>query len=535
MLMPIVTIRNAIGPGDDAAQSVRRALQHPGQRAETIQKILDALGRHLSGEAVLSRDALVRLIEDLSQLLRSSALPQENGRAVARRLVEMLESLPAPERLAIEKELGGRSPAQRIAVAARSVGSTAATPMAASPLPADRTAIRNLPLQTSVPAQTFAAQAPAASDLTLLQAILRKTFGVDEESAQAEQTIEDEPETEPGAKTSADASKASNAGEGRSRSPADTRSPATVAPALSEDGAAEADAAQRILPETPENTPRAAGEKAGASLLAAAGGETSGSKASTEAAPKKADRASGETEAAAENSADAAADGLDSDGTYGPSRAKGENDRQQARPAATRGEAAAAPSRSLADAIKVLASDGLTAREKAAGSVRPEAPEPVENAQQPTPSELTSPEHGRDAGLRPRNATAGAQPSAGPAAAETPDAPTPSSPAMQQRPRQAGEDPAMQQAIAFLVESGLPKEIIPFALVPYPPSEAEAEGGSDNAEQHSQEDSEDEAGEGPDDGEGEGEKEHAGGEGDAAEDPDAADAYDLYRKLGGLG
>ncbi|MEY9561533.1 hypothetical protein [Sinorhizobium fredii] len=68
MPIPIGTIRNASTPGDDIVQAVRRVLPPAGQRAEAIQKLLDMLGRHLSGKEVLPRDALVRLIEDLALL-----------------------------------------------------------------------------------------------------------------------------------------------------------------------------------------------------------------------------------------------------------------------------------------------------------------------------------------------------------------------------------------------------------------------------------------------------------------------------------
>ncbi|WP_370073513.1 hypothetical protein [Sinorhizobium fredii] len=110
MPIPIGTIRNASTPGDDIVQAVRRVLPPAGQRAEAIQKLLDMLGRHLSGKEVLPRDALVRLIEDLARVLKFPPLPQETGRAFVRRLVEVVEALPLPERLAIERQLGGGRP-----------------------------------------------------------------------------------------------------------------------------------------------------------------------------------------------------------------------------------------------------------------------------------------------------------------------------------------------------------------------------------------------------------------------------------------
>lgn len=499
--MPLVTIRNATGPSEDAASGIRRPLLPAGQRAEAIQKILDALGRHLSGEAVLSRDALVELIEDFSRLLKSSALPQENGRAVARRLIAFIESLPVPERLAIERELGGRGPAPR-------------------------TAIRNLPLQMPVSAQIFSAQAAPSADVALLQATLRKTFGAEEAATQVDQTIKDGPESEPATKTRTDASRTSDAGDGRPRAPAGARDPATpeIAPNPAEGGTAEAEAAQQTLPKAHESAPRAEAAKAGPSP-AAPGGETFRAVATTEATSKKADRTSGEI------GTEEGADGWDSDGTYGLPRAKAASDRQQARPAAARREAASLPARALADIVKSLASDGLTPPERAAESGRPTVPK---EASLPTPPDPASPDQARNAALRARDAASGAHPSTDPAAAEPVDSPAPgSTPVIQQRTRQAGEDPAIQQAIALLVESGLPKEVIPFALVPYPAQE-DMENDSDDKERQPREDGEDGAEAGLENGEGKKEQ-HSQSDGDAPAEPEAADAYDLYRKLGDLG
>lgn len=496
--MPIVTIRNATGPGD-AAQSLRQALTPAGQRAETIQKIVDALGRHLSGQEALSRDALVRLIDDLSKLLKSSALPPENGRALARRLMEVFDSLPAPERLAIERELAGRSPAQRIAATDRPSTATAAPA-------AERTTVRSLPLPAPLP-QYPVARVPASGDMALLQATLRKTFGGDDEAGQIGQAPGDEPAPEAGIRP--DAARAESAADRSTRPPTDggKRAPSETLPGTAGDGAAEAEAAQRPLPQ--------ASRAAAPSPPAAAGSDARGASLAEAAAAKPA-----ETEAAMEDGVDAAADEPDADGTYRPARAKGENGRQQARPAALLRA-------SLADAMTVLASDRSGVAEKAAATGRPAAPERADNAPQPTPEHALA-DRPRDTALRPRNAMAGAQPLADPPATETPDAPAPSGASLQQQSRPAGDEPPLQQAIALLTESGLLKELVPFALVPYPPAEAEAEGGH---EEEPPQDSRDEDEAGADDGD----DEHAGRDDDTPEEPEAADAYDLYRKLSGLG
>ncbi|ASY65007.1 hypothetical protein SJ05684_c35930 [Sinorhizobium sojae CCBAU 05684] len=523
--MPIVTIRNATGPGDDAAQGVRRSLPAVGQRTETVQKIVDALARHLSGEQVLSRDAVARLIDDLSRLLKSTLLPQDKGRAVARHLMAFIESLPAPERLSVEKELS-RNPIQRLAAAAREAGTVPpAKPGAAPPLPAERPVFRNLPLSASAPLQNPAALAPTSADAAMLQAMLKRAFDADGEAAAIEPAIDDRPEARPDA-ARADTRKAENVGESR-QAPTETRNPAAAeaAPTPFEDGTIET--AHRTLPgEAEAGAPRASAQKSEQAAVPAAG-DTSGSDPPAEGEANSDQVRRGGAERAPEEGPD----GLDSDGTYGPPRAKGEGDRQQARQAATRNETAAA-SRTLGDAIKALAADGPGDLHKPTMGVRSEPPEALGDVRLSS-RDLSAPVQPRDAAFRPRSTMTGAEPSADPAAADPPDAPEPGSVSNTQRPRQAAEDPSMQQAIALLVDSGLPKEIIPFALVPYPPAQPEAE--SDDREQEPQDENNEDAEAGAEDG-GEGEEARQRGEDDPLEEElDAADPYDLYRKLGGLG
>ena len=106
------------------------------------------------------------------------------------------------------------------------------------------------------------------------------------------------------------------------------------------------------------------------------------------------------------------------------------------------------------------------------------------------------------------------------------------------RPQRAMDEQTVQQMIARLVENGLPREAIPFAMIPYPVAAGEVEGedhsrgmpGGSGEDAAGEEETAQEGGDGnPEDGEPTGE---AMQEGEAQETPDA---YDLYRRLGGLG
>lgn len=522
--MPIVAIRNAASTGEDAAQNIRRSPVPVSQRAEAIQKILDVLGRHLSGREILSSDALVRLIGDLSRLLRSPVLTQQAERDVARHLLKVLELLPAPARQMLARELDGHRPAQRIEPPIRASQQTVG---AASSQPAGHSVIRSLPLQAPMAPQSSAAQTSPSSDVALLQAMLKTTFGAGGEAPQTfDETAQAEPQAEPDAMPPGDAAKALNPAEGRIR-PGDARNQAPTGfpfgPALQ--GAAESEAVNRILPKaddashSPEQTvPRTP-----------AGGDAFTSRVPIEAEAPKTDQILDEAETPSQGDA-GSGDELDADGTYGPPRAREGSTRQPARPGVMRGETVS-PARAIVDAVKLLADTGLIAPAKAGG--RPEATEHVENAVPVTSSELPRPEHAQDVAMRQRNISAGHEASSDLAAAEPPEVPTPGGASSQARTRHAGEDPAMQQALAPLVEIALPRGIIPLALLPYPPAETEAEDDGDGhgkSDGQPQDDGDEEAEAGPEDDEEEQEpRSEADGE------PDPFDAYALYRKLGDLG
>ena len=64
-LPAFIAIRTAVGTAEETTQGLRRPLPAT-ERSEAIRKIVDALTRHLSGREVLSKDALVKLVEDLA-------------------------------------------------------------------------------------------------------------------------------------------------------------------------------------------------------------------------------------------------------------------------------------------------------------------------------------------------------------------------------------------------------------------------------------------------------------------------------------
>ncbi|MGH6807867.1 MAG: hypothetical protein ACREEJ_13665, partial [Ensifer adhaerens] len=165
MLTPILTVRTATGPAEEANARPQPAAAPftAAQRGEAIQKILDALTRHLAGREILSKDALVRLMEDLARILKFPPLPQEGGRDFVRRLVTFLEAMPMPERLALERQLGGRSLALRVGLLADlpAIRNGAAPVSMGAALPN----LSNPPLQPAIPLHLASARAPAAGEV----------------------------------------------------------------------------------------------------------------------------------------------------------------------------------------------------------------------------------------------------------------------------------------------------------------------------------------------------------------------------------
>ncbi|WOS62996.1 hypothetical protein [Sinorhizobium fredii] len=526
MPIPIGTIRNASTPGDDIVQAVRRVLPPVGQRAEAIQKLLDMLGRHLAGKEVLPREALVRLIEDLARVLKFPPLPQETGRAFVRRLVEVVEALPLPERLAIERQLGGGGLARRLAALTQSEP-WAGFGNPTTPLPTG--GIRNLPLQLPMPHQAAAAQTPPSSDPALLQAMLKKTYGADDGGADDGGVPAERPEealqAEPGEPTWAPPGRGSSptARHGQLLVGNGVLAASNASAGVAEEGVEAAAATQPALAENSESvTATAAGDEVLPALVE--GDEAAASRPSAEAPPEKPDQTSGGAEAdTGQGDPGTDVDGFEADGTYGPSRPKGTDARQPAQASAPR---AALPASALANAVEALLQGSLDLPGPMTEAGPALAMKEAEREPVPARSMPAEPERLAE---RPRLAE-DIQPIAEPTGAEKTETASRGSPAVQ-RQGSAGEDVTMQQAIALLVESGLP-EIIPFAMVPYPPAQEDADDGDGRTDRYPGDD-----GEGAEEEDREDEKKGRDAEnnGDDAADPEASDAYDLYRKLGDLG
>ncbi|ACP27310.1 hypothetical protein NGR_c35880 [Sinorhizobium fredii NGR234] len=519
MPIPIGTIRNATTPGDDIVQAIRRVPPPTGQRAEAIQKLLDMLGRHLSGKEVLPRDALVRIIEDLARILKFPPLPQEGGRAFVRRLVEVVEALPLPERLVIERQLGGGGLARRLAALTQS-GPSAGFGNPTTPLLA--AGIRNLPLQLPTPQQAAAPQALPSRDPALLQAMLKKTYGADDDGTAAELAPEETQQAaESGQPTQAAPERGQPPTARYGQSPAGNSDLAAVSDRLAEEGVQTAEATQSALAENSESAiATAAGDEALPALAEADEAEVP--RPLAEAPHEKPDQTSGAAEATGQGDID----GFEADGTYGPSRPKGSDARQ---PAQASAPAKTLPEYPLADAVEALLQASLDLPEIAADNRRPSVPGGGERGPAPTRSAPERLDRLPD-GSAPDNAEASADPIAGPTVAEETETASGGSPAAQ-RQAPAGEDVTIKQAIALLVESGLP-EIIPFAMVPYPPAQEDADDGDGRTDRYPGDDGEGAEGE---DREDEKKEQDPENDGDDAADPEASEAHDLYTKLGDLG
>ena len=531
MLIPIQTARAAAATAEDTNTKAQQpaALLPAGQRGEAIQKILDALTRHLSGREILSKDALVRLMEDLARILKFPPLPQEGGRDFVRRLVAFLETMPASDRLLLERQLGGRSLAVRVGLLAElpairngtSAPSSTVTPM---PTQARDVILRNPSLQPAMPFNPVAARTPVAGEVALLQAVLRKTFGVGNDTDALEPRGDDLDQ----AGTTEAPSKARNAAPERSETRASTGKPTpqesrpveTAAALLAGEGEVE-EAPQTALGPEPEET----------------GPPTDGGHVETEVPASESTAAPAEADATAETAEDA-----DPDGTYGPMPDAEEKDAKTAT-ATGRGNPEARPVRVLFEAIKTLIRDSVTLPGSAAGAETKPAAEHANGTDAPAPvpsKETVTLVRANDAAARQREAPDGgnALPSLLDDQAE--DTKAAQRLPVDMRPQRATDEQTMQQVIARLVENGLPREAIPFAMIPYPPAAndtAETEnlshempGGSED--EASDEEQGAEEGDGHDQGDGAEPTDEAMLEG---ETPEAPDAYDLYRRLGGLG
>ncbi len=518
MLPAIVAIRTAVA----TAEETTRVPRHPlpaAERSEAIQKILDALTRHLSGKEVLSKDALVKLVEDLALILKFPPLPRETGRAFIRRLTGFIEALPMPERLLLERQLSTRSLARRVAVAATMPADRRGA------IPPDRTPLRSLPLPARVPplAPHPGAKASLPGELALLQTMFKKVYGGDMDGVHIETTQtgaarEEAVPAEPGRspRTPANAPQAPRNAEVATRSTAtgalEGKTPETLSATV--EGSDE---------KLPENEAGSGGPPA------ARGTQAAGLNRSVRAVLEDARAATGEGKAAgAKPGAESPPGNRGFEGADGAPHSTGEDDMPRVRV-----QSAGRAPQTAAETVKAIIRDSLPLpgtskgwQAAGAGGTGTAVLPPPESKAAAPPLETTG---------AMRSAVAGGEPPVDVAPDAEPGATLPDMPPPHPG-RKAGEDVVMPQGFARLPESGLPREMVPFALVPYPPAEEsdadEVDRRERESESEAERDSRDDEGERKDD---DRQQENAaGGERAQAEEQPVADAFDLYRKLGGL-
>lgn len=244
MLMPILTVKAAAAPTAHAAAVVETVtpkdrmpilppIRISGRQSEAMLKILETLNRHLVGSEPLPREALVRLLDTLAKVLKFPPLPQESLRDFSKRLAIFLETLPPAMRQALEKQLGQRNLAVSIRILTEALKLpslldaprperaftllTLGRPLLAQPeiRPATISSIqqqqtqqqsvqqqpgqgRPAGLQQGLPAsQVFPhlASATFVPDSGILQAVLKKAFGDDDEPVTVSMIAAEEYET----------------------------------------------------------------------------------------------------------------------------------------------------------------------------------------------------------------------------------------------------------------------------------------------------------------------------------------------------
>lgn len=539
MLTPILTVRTATGPAEEATARSQQpaALMTAAQRGEAIHKILDALTRHLAGREILPKDTLVRLMEDLARILKFPPLPQEGGRDFVRRLVTFLESMPMPERLALERQLGGRSLALRVGILADLPairnGAGPVSPGALLPGASNRS------LQPAIPLQLAAARTPVAGEVALLQSVLKKTFGVGSDTDVTSLTRGDADTTLP-ADDVATAPRQGAPERGEPKAipgrPPSLDGPEIEALAAIVNGEAEPEAINQeaATEETPTDDAHDATSRS--ATIADDGG--------VPARIRQAEPRTGADRADAGPEGPRAEDGQEADGTYRP-LPDGEDQSQDAQ-STTRSSENRIDRTALSDALKTIIRDTIALPGETARTERPEIGTPDrESAQETTAAnqpEADGAEPGRAPSVRPRDMAAGAELAALSVIEEQGDQSGPAGANAAQRLQKPADDPTMQQAIARLIENGLPREAIPFAMIPYPIAveDVKAETTKSERDEGSGPSGEDETtqdnGGAADD---EAPKDTQQTEDGAAEMDDGQngdpDVYELYRKLGGLG
>ncbi len=218
MLMPLLSVKTPIAAAQaaiavEAVTPRERALpvampgRISGHQSEAVLKILETLNRHLLGSEPLPKDALIRLLDTLSKILKFPPLPQETLRDFSKRLAVFIETLPPAARAALEKQLGQRNLAIVIKMLAEVLKMPSIielprlldrpfqppmVPRAGSTQP-DGKLLPNINVpqghgQTPVPGrqtpafnpQTMVINPAAIADPGLLQAALKKAFGGDD-------------------------------------------------------------------------------------------------------------------------------------------------------------------------------------------------------------------------------------------------------------------------------------------------------------------------------------------------------------------
>lgn len=538
MLTPILTVRTATGPAEEATARAQQpaAPMTSAQRGEAIQKILDALTRHLAGREILPKDTLVRLMEDLARILKFPPLPQEGGRDFVRRLVTFLESMPMPERLALERQLGGRSLALRVGILADlpAIRNSAGPASTGAVLPG----ASNRSLQPAIPLHLAAARTPVAGEVALLQSVLKKTFGVGSDSDVTSLTREAADPTSP----ADDVATAPRQGAPERGEPKAMpgRPPSLDGPQI--------EALAAIV--NGEAEPEAIDQEATADKAPTDGADDASSRSATiaddgdvQVRARGAEPRDGAARANADPEGPRADGGQEADGTYRP-LPDGEDHRHDTQTTARSNENRMDRA-ALSDALKTIIRDTLVLPGETTGGQGPEIGTPERQSAQETTAanqpETEGAEPGRTPFVRPRDMAAGAELAALSVAEERGEQSGPAGANIAQRLQKPADDPTMQQAIARLIENGLPREVIPFAMIPYPIAVEDVKAETTRSER--------------DEGSGQsGEDEKAQDNGGAADDEapkdtpqtedDAAemdeeqngdpDVYELYRKLGGL-
>lgn len=577
MLTPILTVKTATPSAHvttpEAVLPKEKATAAPatlsGRQSEAALRILETINKQLLGSDMPPKDALVRLLDTLARLLKLPQLPQESLLALSKRIAAAIEALPPVARLALEKQLGQRN----VLLSARILAELVKPPLPEvaarfdAPLPRPANA---QPAQVRPPAEQPAAQPPEQIrqpqqrppealprppaavlvggnfDASALQAALRSAFSAEEDAAIGDAGIEDSEEiaakTVDGVEAEPSEHAATNAARAAGEAIPTLRS---VARFLADDALAlsrvEAIAAGAVDPEIREALEHALEADVPLELsfpdveepeqLSNAAAEPALVRIDGEPQPRPA-KTPGTATVATRPASVAPPEHIESEAAPElgpleevPAGDKGTTSVRPETPAADRS------ARLIADALKVLVEAGLALTteelEMPAESLfalaavddieaildeplafRGTAPaaEKTDPAERPAQDFLSEPED-FETGSTPRDALRNATPPA--------------------------DEHAREPVPQRLPETVLPREVPAFIAIPYPPAKTGI--GSVSAEEEEEPQT---FGRGEDDRsepEGEAGKDETGDDGEGDDEAGAsADAYELYRRLGGV-